>query len=82
MPLAKYSAKEVMNILLEALQSNDDPQLDNGAAVVLMFATSDGTLNESGLSPSQYGKFLREQYPTLIGKCRDRDEMEDLLTTI
>jgi len=34
-PSSKYSPRDVVSICLAALQNNDDPQLDHGAAVVM-----------------------------------------------
>jgi hypothetical protein len=54
--------------VLKALQINDDPQLDHGAAVALQFASPDSSLALSGINAAQYGTFLRndEQYFPLI----------------
>ena len=65
-PEIRYSPSDVCKIILSALQSNDDPQLDHGACVVLEFATPNGPLKTSGLDPSEYGHFLREEYSELI----------------
>ena len=65
-PDKKYTPSDVCRIILSALQSNDDPQLDHGACVVLEFATPNGPLSNSGLDPGEYGHFLREEYSEII----------------
>jgi hypothetical protein len=59
-PLPEYSSKDVVMTILKALKNSDDPQLDHGPAVVLSFASPQGTLKESNLDPSDYGRFLRD----------------------
>jgi len=43
--------RDVVTLVLNALQSNDDPQLDHGACVCLEFASKDSDL--SRLDPAQ-----------------------------
>jgi len=59
-PSPEYSSKDVVVTILKALKNSDDPQLDHGPAVVLSFASPQGTLKESNLDPSDYGRFLRD----------------------
>jgi hypothetical protein len=67
-PLPEYSPAEVCRTILAALQDNDLPQLDNGAAVVLEFKSPTGLLAEGNLDPAAYGRFLRgtDEYSSLI----------------
>lgn len=67
-PLPEYSPAEVCRTILAALQDNDLPQLDNGAAVVLEFKSPTGLLAEGSLDPAAYGRFLRgtDEYSSLI----------------
>lgn len=58
-PLPDYNPTEVVKILIKALQSNDDPQLDHGACVVLEFKSPSGPIAESGYNPAEFGNFLR-----------------------
>ena len=66
-PDEKYTPKDVVKVLLAALQDNDSPQLDHGACVVLEFRSTNGPLNDPNLDPSRYGQFLRStEYSSLI----------------
>ena len=66
-PDPKYGPSDVVKIVLRALQSNDDPQLDHGALVVLEFKSPKGVLATTGLDPAGYGRFLRgSEYSKLI----------------
>ena len=66
-PDEKYTPKDVVKIILAALQDNDSPQLDHGACVVLEFRSNNGPLNDPNLDPSKYGQFLRStEYNSLI----------------
>ena len=66
-PTPDMTPRDVCKVCLTALQNNDDPQLDHGAAVVLQFASPSGLLAEGGLDPAQYGRFLRDsEYSALI----------------
>ena len=65
-PAPEQSPVEVVVTILKALKTNDDPQIDHGAAVILAFASPDGPLKRSGLDPAQYGSFLRTNYPALL----------------
>lgn len=66
-PLAEYLPNDVIRICLEALKSNDDPQLDHGACVTLAFQSPSGVLANGGLDPAAYGRFLRStDYEALL----------------
>jgi hypothetical protein len=67
-PLPEYEPKDVVRIVLAALQNNDDPQLDHGAAVVLQFRSPSGPLGESKLDAAGVGRFFRDttEYSALI----------------
>lgn len=66
-PLPEYSPQKVIEIVLRALQVNDDPQLDHGACVLLEFKSPTGPLADGGLDPAEYGRFLRDtEYSLLI----------------
>ncbi len=66
-PDSSYGPLDVVRIVLRALQSNDDPQLDHGALVALEFKSPKGVLATTGLDPAGYGRFLREsEYSKLI----------------
>ena len=58
-PDPSYGPKDVVTLVLRALQSNDDPQLDHGALVTLEFKSSGGVLASTNLDPAGYGRFLR-----------------------
>jgi hypothetical protein len=59
-PNPNYTPKDVIQVCLEALKSNDDPQLDHGACVVLEFRSPSGPLSILK-DPKEYGDFLRNQ---------------------
>lgn len=66
-PDSSYGPLDVVRIVLRALQSNDDPQLDHGALVALEFKSPKGVLATTGLDPAGYGRFLRgSEYSKLI----------------
>lgn len=66
-PDEKYTPKDVVKIILTALQDNDSPQLDHGACVALEFRSATGPLNDPNLDPAGYGQFLRStEYNSLI----------------
>lgn len=66
-PDISYGPVDVVKICLDALQNNDDPQLDHGACVVLEFKSPTGLLAQEGLDPAAYGRFLRStEYKSLI----------------
>ena len=66
-PDSSYSPLDVIRIILRALQSNDDPQLDHGALVTLEFKSPKGVLATTGLDPAGYGRYLRgSEYSKLI----------------
>lgn len=56
--------------VLRALQLNDDPMLDYGAAVAVRFASTANAA--STLTPEQYGGFLRSspEYEVLLENSR------------
>lgn len=66
-PLSEYSPQQVVRKVLDALQINDDPQLDHGCCVLLEFKAPGGVLAQSGLDPAGYGRFLRStEYGLLL----------------
>lgn len=65
-PKKSYTPIEVTKICLQALQNNDDPQLDHGACVVLAFKSPNGLLASSSLDPAGYARFIRNEYSGLI----------------
>lgn len=66
-PNPEYSPQQAIQMCLNALQLNDDPQLDHGSSVVLELKSPEGALASSGLDPAGYGKFLRStEYEGLI----------------
>lgn len=58
-PDPSYSPRKVVQTVVDALQVNDDPQLDHGCCVLLEFTNPDGPIAEGQLDPAQYGRFLR-----------------------
>mmetsp|Transcript_17146 Transcript_17146/g.25377 ORF Transcript_17146/g.25377 Transcript_17146/m.25377 type:complete len:207 (+) Transcript_17146:99-719(+) len=56
-PSPEYSSFQVCEKVLLALQLNDDPILDYGAAVAIKFASSSNEISK--LLPNQYGDYLR-----------------------
>lgn len=62
-PSAELSPLDVIKKCLQALQNNDEPQLDHGACVLLEFKSPIGPLAEGGLDPAGYGHFLRTTSP-------------------
>lgn len=72
-PLPEYTPQQVVRKCLDALQLNDEPQLDHGCCVLLEFKSPQGLLAESGLDPAGYGRFLRNSdYSILL----DHNESE------
>ena len=66
-PNEEYGPQDVCKVVLSALQSNDDPQLDHGACVALEFKSPNGVLASTGLDPAGYGRFIRSsEYSNLI----------------
>ena len=66
-PKSEFSVHDVVRTVMAALQNNDDPQLDHGAAVALEFKSPTGPLAEGNLDPAAYGRFLRNDvYASLI----------------
>jgi hypothetical protein len=66
-PDPRYTARDVVKVILSAMESNDDPQIDHGCCVALEFKSPNGLLSEGGLDPAQYGHFLRTtEYSSLL----------------
>jgi len=66
-PSSEYDPETVVNKCMQALQANDDPQLDHGCCVLLAFKSPFGLLTQGGLDPGGYGRFLRStNYNILI----------------
>lgn len=42
LPKSNYTPQQVVQIILDALQINDDPQLDHGCCVLLAFTSPTG----------------------------------------
>ena len=60
---------QVCGKVLAALQINDDPMLNYGAATVISFASSANAVSK--LSPTDYGKYLRSsEFEPLIENSR------------
>ena len=64
-PDSKYTPIDVIRIVLKALQSNDYPQLDHGACVVLEFKSPSGPLAVFS-NPAELGAYLRKSYENLV----------------
>lgn len=64
-PDPKYSPIDVIRVVLKALQTNDYPQLDHGACVVLEFKSSTGPLAIFS-NPAELGAYLRKNYENLV----------------
>jgi hypothetical protein len=65
-PSPKHQPVDVIRICLQALQNNDDPQLDHGACVVLGFRSATGPL-AAMQDPYTFGKWMREsEYKALV----------------
>lgn len=56
-PSPEYSPQQVCSKVMTALQLNDDPMLEYGAAVVIRFASS--TNVAGSLTPEKYGEYIR-----------------------
>eukprot|EP00953_Heterococcus_sp_UTEX-ZZ885_P039667 20326-Heterococcus_DN1.PRE.1 len=68
-PLPEYTPQQVCDKVLRALQLNDDPMLDYGAAVLVMFSSQDNAASQ--LSPSAYGRYLRtSEFEVLLENSR------------
>ena len=65
LPDPKYSPIDVIRIVLKALQTNDYPQLDHGACVVLEFKSPAGPLAIFS-NPAELGAYLRKSYENLV----------------
>jgi len=65
LPDPKYSPIDVIRIVLKALQTNDYPQLDHGACVVLEFKSPTGPLAIFS-NPAELGAYLRKSYENLV----------------
>lgn len=80
-PDPSYSPIQVINLCMNALSINDDPQLDHGCCVLLEFASPNGPLREKNLDPAAYARFLRSSdYSLLID--HNRYELNGDLKTI
>ena len=66
LPSTEYNAGEALRVVLNALQSNDDPQLDHGALVLIKFSCGRMANVAKEMSPSTLGKMIREKFPELI----------------
>jgi len=63
-PTNDYEPADVCRIVLRALQSNDDPQLDHGACVALEFKSPKGLLASAGIRatfPRSYNHVLHHE---------------------
>ena len=58
LPDPKYKPIDVIRVCLKALESNDYPQLDHGACVVLEFRAPDSPL-QVFTNPAEFGTYLR-----------------------
>ena len=65
LPSSDYSASDVAKICLKALQSNDYPQLDHGACVVLEFKSPGGPISVF-TNPAELGSYFRKVNPHLV----------------
>jgi hypothetical protein len=60
---------QVCDKVLRALQLNDDPMLDYGAAVLVKFSSQANAASQ--LSPSAYGRYLRKsEFEVLLENSR------------
>ncbi|CEM30979.1 unnamed protein product [Vitrella brassicaformis CCMP3155] len=67
LPQPGEDARVVIEKVLDALQTNDDPQLDHGAAVTIKHASRDNII--SNFNPAQYGSYLRNsEYRVLLNR--------------
>uniref|UniRef100_A0A7S2V4C2 Uncharacterized protein n=1 Tax=Fibrocapsa japonica TaxID=94617 RepID=A0A7S2V4C2_9STRA len=57
-PSPDYEPSKIAQLLFARLQLNDEPQLDNGAAVVVGFASPENMA--SSLNPTEFGNFMRQ----------------------
>lgn len=64
-PDSKYSPIDVIRVVLKALQTNDYPQLDHGACVVLEFRSPNGPLAVFS-NPAELGAYLRKSFDKLV----------------
>lgn len=72
-PQPEYSPQQVIRKVLNALQINDDPQLDHGCCVLLEFKSPNGVLAQSGLDPTGYGRYLRSTDYSLLLDYNDAE---------
>ena len=85
-PDPSYSPQQVVSKCLEALQVNDDPQLDHGCCVLLEFKSPEGPLAEGKLDPAEYARFLRTtKYAPLLDHSQsellgDPQQLQDSLS--
>ena len=76
-PSSEYDPQTVVSKCLQALQANDDPQLDHGCCVLLAFKSPHGTLAQGGLDPAGLGRFLRSTNYELLLDNADFDFLGD-----
>lgn len=60
-PLPEYSPQVAVRTVLDALQINDDPQLDHGCCVLLAFKSPSGTTTDSTLDAVKVTSFITTQ---------------------
>jgi hypothetical protein len=81
-PLPTYSPRDVVTKCLDALQVNDDPQLDHGCCVLLEFRSPAGALATAGSDPIAFRQILSQtnrgclidhSYSTYIGSMEGED---------
>ena len=78
-PSSEYDPQTVVRKCLQALQTNDDPQLDHGSCVLLAFKSPFGMLSQGGLDPAGYGRFLRSTNYQILLDNSDFDLVDDPL---
>jgi len=71
-PQPELSPNEVIMMVFDALQQNDDPQLDHGCLVLLEMASEGFDARRRGLNPAQFGRVLRQdpRHEQLVGFVR------------
>ena len=76
-PSSEYDPQTVVRKCLQALQANDDPQLDHGCCVLLAFKSPFGMLTQGGLDPAGLGRFLRSTNYQILLDNADFDLLGD-----
>eukprot|EP01036_Dinobryon_divergens_P029231 gene29231-38299_t len=76
-PSSEYDPQTVVRKCLQALQANDDPQLDHGCCVLLSFKSPFGMLTQGGLDPTGLGRFLRTTNYEILLDNADFDLLGD-----